>query len=59
MNKNMEVNQSSVIDKEKMERFFFYGIENKRELKEGFLYLSYKQIYQKDRHKWIHYFLIE
>ena len=53
MNKNMEVNQSSVIDKEKMERFFFYGIENKRELKEGFLYLSYKQIYQKDRHKWI------
>lgn len=40
------------IDSEKFKRFFFYGIENKRELREGFIYISYKQIHEKYFQDW-------
>ena len=35
------------IDSEKFKRFFFYGIENKRELREGILCFSSKKVYKK------------
>lgn len=35
------------IDGKKFKRFFFFGIENKREMIEGILYFSYQKVYQK------------
>lgn len=35
------------IDSEKFKRFFFYGIENKKEVREGILYFSSKKVYKK------------
>lgn len=39
------------IDSEKFKRFFFYGIENRRELKEGILYFSSNKVYKAHSHQ--------
>ena len=39
--------KKKAIDREKFKRFFFYGIENKREVKEGILYFSLNKVYDK------------
>ena len=43
----MSINQRKIIDSEKFKRFFFYGIENKREVKDGILYFSTNKIYKR------------
>lgn len=35
------------IDSERFKRFFFYGIDDKKELKEGILYFSSRKVYKK------------
>jgi hypothetical protein len=39
--------RKKTIDNQKFKRFFFYGIENKREAKEGIIYFSSNKVYQK------------
>lgn len=41
------MNTNPIIDKEQFKRFFFYGIENKREVKEGILCFASKETYKK------------
>lgn len=43
----MSINNREIIDREKFRRFFFYGIENKREVKDGILYFSTNKIYER------------
>lgn len=47
--------EKNKIDNQKFKRFFFFGIENKQELKEGILYFSANKIYKKYRFEnWYH-----
>lgn len=43
-----------VIDREKFERFFFYGVEDKREVREGILLFSSKKVYEMHKYDNLH-----
>lgn len=40
-------NQNTEIDSKKFKKYFFHGIDNKEEVKEGILYFSSKKVYEK------------
>jgi len=43
----MQGKKKKTINRESFKRFFFYGIENKREVREGILYFSLNKVYDK------------